>query len=100
MKHLLSRRTIAVRIRTRFFALPAACLSLAVFGTGCDNSSVNETTPAGTQASTAAPANNAPPPKSVKEYYERTQKATPPPKGVVAPKPKEEKKTEIEKEKN
>jgi hypothetical protein len=92
-----------VRIRTRFFVLPAACLGLAVFGTGCDNSSVNETKPAGTQASTGAPANNVPPPKSVKEYYERTQKETPPPKGGVAPKVKEKEKKrepEAEKEKN
>jgi hypothetical protein len=89
----MPRRTIAMSFKTRFLVPPAACLCLTMFGAGCDNSRVNEAgspVPEGSAAS--APKDAQPPPQSYKEYYERTQKATPPGKGAALAKPKDESK--------
>jgi hypothetical protein len=81
---------MVVRLIKKCSILPVVCLSLACFGSGCDNSSVNESgSPAASGSATAAPAKDAPPPpKSIKDYYEQqkanapaSKKATPTTKG-------------------
>lgn len=68
-----------MRFRTRFFFLPTACLSLTIIGSGCDNSSINETRSPAAKGGAEAVKPAEPPPKSVAEYYERTQKQSPAP---------------------
>jgi hypothetical protein len=64
-----------MRIQMRIFVLFAAWLCLALAGTGCDNSTVNEPPSTGT----AVPSKDSPPPaQSQKEFYEREAKATNP----------------------
>jgi hypothetical protein len=66
---------IAVRVRTRFLALSAACLGLTTFVSGCDNSTVNESGSAGKEGTGASTyKDGGAPPQSQKEYYERLQK--------------------------
>ena len=79
-----------MRFKTKFLVLSAACLSLTVLASGCDNSSINESPSAAGTANAAAPKDAAPPPQSQKEFYERSQKATPPGKGAAVAKPKQE----------
>ena len=80
-----------VRLIRKRSVLSAVCMGLAWFGTGCGNTSVNEAESTGASGTAAAAEvkNAPPPPKSVKDYYERTQganasaatKATPTTKG-------------------
>jgi hypothetical protein len=79
-----------MRFKTKFIMLSAACLSLTMFGAGCDNSSVNESKPAAGTANVAPPKDAPPPPKDYKEFYERTQKTAATGKGAAPAKPKDE----------
>jgi hypothetical protein len=79
-----------MRFKTKFVLLSAACLSLTVFASGCSNDSVNEPGAPPGSANAAPPKDAQPPPTSYKEYYERTQAATPPGKGAALAKPKDE----------
>jgi hypothetical protein len=79
-----------MRFKTKFFILSAACLSLTMFGAGCDNSSVNESKPAGSATANVAPPKDAPPPpKDYKEYYERSQRTATTGNGAAPAKPKD-----------
>jgi hypothetical protein len=79
-----------MRFKTKFFMLSAACLSLTMFGAGCDNSSVNESKSAGSGTANVAPPKDAlPPPKDYKEYYERSQKTATTGNGAAPAKPKD-----------
>jgi hypothetical protein len=74
--------------KTKFFMLSAACLSLTMFGSGCSNSSVNESAPPAGAANVAPPKDAQPQPQTYKEFYERGQGANAPGKGAAAAKPK------------
>jgi len=78
---------MVVRLIKKCSILPAVCVGLACFGSGCENSSVNESgSPAASGSATAAPAKDAPPPpNSVKEFYERSQTAKTVPPGKATP---------------
>jgi len=80
---------MVVKLIKKCSVLPAVCVSLAWFASGCSNSSTNESGSSGaTGSAAAAPVKDAPPPpKSVKEYYERSQTAKSAP-GQAAPKTK------------
>jgi hypothetical protein len=69
----MQRRTIAMRCKMRFLAIPAACLGLILSCPGCGNTDVNETHFAG-QTGQLKQQPSLPPPKTQKEYYERQQK--------------------------
>ena len=78
---------MVVKLIKKCSVLPAVCVSLAWFASGCSNSSTNESGSSGaTGSAAAAPAKDAPPPpKSVKEYYERNQAAKPSPSNKATP---------------
>jgi hypothetical protein len=79
---------MVVRLIKKRSVLPALCVGLAWFGTGCDSSSVNESGSSGAKgsAATAAPAKDAPPPpKTIKDYYEQQQAQQKAPAGKAAP---------------
>jgi hypothetical protein len=83
-----------MRIQTKGFALAAACLCLTVGGLGCGNTNVNETPSTGSKGATGATnyKDGGAPPKTIKEFYEREQKArggVSANKSAVAPKPAE-----------
>ncbi len=81
---------MVVKLIKKCSVLPAVCVSLAWFASGCSNSSTNESGSSGaTGSAAAAPAKDAPPPpNSVKEFYERSQTAKTVPPGKATPKPK------------
>jgi hypothetical protein len=70
----------------KWSVVPAACVSLAWFATGCSNSSTNESGSTGaTGTATAAPTKDAPPPpKDMKEWAQREGKRSGP-AGKAAP---------------
>jgi hypothetical protein len=78
---------MVVKLIKKCSVLPAVCVSLAWFASGCSNSSTNESGSSGATGSTAAaPAKDAPPPpNSVKDYYERSQAAQPASTGKATP---------------
>jgi len=77
---------MVVRLIKKCSILPVACLSLAMFGSGCDNSGVNEENSGGKAPSGAAVKDGPPPPKSVKEWSEQNRKIGASPKANAASK--------------
>jgi hypothetical protein len=71
---------MVVKLIKKCSVLSAVCVSLAWFASGCMDSSTNESGSSGaTGGAAAAPAKDAgPPPKSVKDYYERSKAGNPP----------------------
>lgn len=64
-----------MRIRTKLFVLSATCLGLTLIVSGCDNSTVNESTSTGKEGTGPSTyKDGGAPPQSQKEYYERLQK--------------------------
>lgn len=62
-----------MKFKTRFFVLPAACLSLTMFGLGCDSSTVNEAgSTSAKEGSAVTPVKQeGPPPNNYTEFYKR-----------------------------
>ena len=80
-----------MKMNMRFLALPAACLSLTLFGSGCSNSNVNETGSTGVADATKISGDvkpSVPPPSTYKEFYEQQKQQNPAPgkKGAAPPK--------------
>jgi hypothetical protein len=71
---IVPRSMIAMRFKMRLFVLPVAYLSLVMFGSGCDSSTVNESKSPETATATL-PKDAPPPPATYKEFYERQLKA-------------------------
>lgn len=74
---------------TRFLVLPAACLSLTMFGSGCGNANVNESGSTGVTGASQVSGEvkpSEPPPSNYKEFYEREQKQNALKKGGAAKK--------------
>jgi hypothetical protein len=76
---------MVVKLIKKCSVLPAVCVSLAWFASGCSDSSTNESGSSGATGSAAAAKDAPPPPNSVKEFYERSQTAKTVPPGKATP---------------